>query len=138
MIVLCVGVFDMFHVAHLRHLKEAATWGTLVVGVTADSHVNKPGRPIIPHRERLEIVKSLRCVSQAQVCLGSMDALREWEPDIFVKGDDYRKKGLLDEEIDFCRKHGIKVRFTKENPQTTTGIIQRCLKLSKKTIDKPS
>jgi D-beta-D-heptose 7-phosphate kinase/D-beta-D-heptose 1-phosphate adenosyltransferase len=125
MIVLCCGVFDLFHVAHKRHLEQASEWGDIVVGVTMDVFVKKPGRPIIPQAERLEIIKSLKFVIDARLCLDSLDALAEWQPDIFVKGSDYRKKGLLDSEVEFCTKNGIEIRFTDPNPQTTSGIIER-------------
>jgi D-beta-D-heptose 7-phosphate kinase/D-beta-D-heptose 1-phosphate adenosyltransferase len=124
-------VFDLLHVGHKRYLERASRWGTLVVGVTLDSGVNKPGRPIIPQNERLEMVKSIKFVSDAKLCIDSIDALREWEPDIFVKGNDYRKKGLLKEEIDYCKSHRIQIRFTDHNPQTTTGIVERCISSTK-------
>jgi len=125
MIVLANGVFDLFHVGHLRYLEQASKFGDLVVGVTKDVNVNKKGRPIVPELERLELVKALRCISDARLCLDSLDALREWQPDVFVKGSDYRKKGLLDSEIEYCKRNGIEIRFTNPNPQTTTGIIER-------------
>src|SRR5882672_3441818 len=125
MLVLASGVFDILHIGHVRYLERASRWGTLVVGVTNDASVNKPGRPIVPGIERLELIKSLKCVSDATLCMDSLDALKQWEPDIFVKGDDYRKKGLLDFEIEFCRNNGIEIRFTEPNPQTTTRIIER-------------
>jgi cytidyltransferase-like protein len=125
MLVLCNGVFDLFHVGHLRYLEQASQWGDVVVGVTMDAFVKKPGRPIIPQDERLELVKSLKCVADARLCLDSLDALAEWQPDIFVKGSDYRKKGLLDSEMEFCKRNLIEIRFTNPNPQTTTGIIER-------------
>ena len=124
MIVLGVGCFDLIHVAHKRHLEQASKWGDLVVGVTKDSGVNKPGRPIIKESERLEMVKALKFVSDARLCFDSLDALKQWHPDIFVKGADYRKKGLLDSEIEFCKQNGIEIRFTDPNPQTTTGIVE--------------
>lgn len=125
MVVLTSGVFDLLHVAHVKSLEQASKWGILVVGVTKDSNVNKPGRPIIPEAERLEMVKALGCVANASLCLDSIDALRTWEPDIFFKGSDYRTKGLLKEEVDFCKQNGIEIRFTDSNPQTTTAIIER-------------
>lgn len=126
-LVLANGCFDLFHVAHLRHLEEARAMGDLlVVGVTADAAVCKgPGRPVIPQAERLEIVKALRCVSGASLCSTSIEALEYWKPRIFVKGHDYVEKGLLPEEIEYCAKHGIAIRYTKPNPQTTSGIMER-------------
>ena len=43
----CHGVFDLLHVGHIRHLKEAASVADkLVVTITGDSYVNKgPSRP---------------------------------------------------------------------------------------------
>ena len=125
-LVLCCGVFDLFHVAHLRHLEQALQMGDeLVVGVTKDAYVRKTGRPIIPENERLELVRSIRDVTEARLVDDSIEALKMWMPDIFVKGSDYRKKGLLESEIAFCKEHDIEIRFTKENPKTTTKIIER-------------
>lgn len=126
-VVLCCGVFDLLHVGHVRHLREAAKMGdTLIVGVTMDSHVGKPGRPIIPEMERLEMVKALACVADATLCTDSMNALQVWRPNIFAKGYDRFTIGLLPEETEFCNKHNIIVQFTKPNPLHTTEIIQRC------------
>lgn len=124
-LVLAAGVFDLLHVGHKRHLEEAAAHGQLVVGVTWDQGVNKPGRPIIPQEERLEMVKALRCVSRAFLCRDSIDALERTAPQVFVKGDDYVTKGLLTEEIVFCQKRGVRIIFTSPNPQTTTSIVER-------------
>lgn len=111
---------------HVRHLTQAGIHGQLIVAVTRDQFVNKAGRPIIPESERLEMVQSLRCVSVAALCDGSMDALETWKPKIFVKGHDYLTKGLLPEEREFCKKHDILIMLTGPNPQTTTRIVERC------------
>ena len=124
--VLCVGVFDLLHIAHKRHLEEARGMADLlVVGVTIDACVNKEGRPIISQDERLEMIRSLHCVSMAILCQDSIEALDRVRPQIFCKGHDYKKKGLLPEEIKFCSEHGIEIRFTHHNPQTTSQIIER-------------
>jgi bifunctional ADP-heptose synthase (sugar kinase/adenylyltransferase) len=97
----------------------------LAVGVTKDAYVGKNGRPIIPENERLELVRSIRDVNDARLVRDSIEALEMWEPEVFVKGHDYRRKGLLDSEIEYCKEHNIVIMFTKENPQTTTKIIER-------------
>ena len=128
-LVLACGCFDLLHVGHVRHLQQAARRGdALVVGVTRDSGVNKPGRPIIPEAERLEMVKALREVHGAALCDDSIDALHQWNPQVFCKGSDYAHKGLLDAEIQYCKEHGVTVFFTDENPQTTSKIVKaiRC------------
>ena len=125
-VVLAMGCFDLLHAGHLRHLEEARSMGDfLVVGLTVDAHVGKHGRPIIPQDERRELLRGLRCVSVVYLCKDSIEALEQWEPQIFCKGHDYLEKGLLPEELDFCSKHGIEIRYTKYNPQTTSSIIDR-------------
>lgn len=124
---MAVGCFDLFHVAHLRHLQEARAFGSLlVVGVTEDAGVRKgTGRPVIPQDERIEIVRWLTFVYEAKLFKDSMEALEYWKPQVFVKGADYLAKGLLPEEIEYCKAHKVEIKYTKPNPQTTSGIIER-------------
>lgn len=125
-LILANGCFDILHVAHLRHLEEARRMGDLlIVGLTMDAHVGKEGRPIIPQNERMEMLRALRCVSEVMLCRNSLEALKVWKPAIFVKGADYIEKGLLPAEIAYCTEHGIEIRHTKPNPQTTSQIIAR-------------
>ncbi len=57
------GVFDLFHVGHLRALQHVATLGTVVVGVIGDADATDYKRkPTIPESERAEIVGALQCV----------------------------------------------------------------------------
>ena len=53
-IVLCHGVFDVLHIGHLKHFKEAKEYGDiLIVSITPNKFVNKgPGRPIFNERNR--------------------------------------------------------------------------------------
>ena len=122
----------MLHVAHIRHLQEASKFAdALVVGVTKDAFVGKGrGRPVIPEAERLEMIKSLKCVAGAALCDDSLEALKWWRPSVFVKGADYIEKGLLDDEVEYCKANNIEIRHTKPNPQTTSAIIERikCLR----------
>jgi rfaE bifunctional protein nucleotidyltransferase chain/domain len=95
-IALANGIFDLFHVGHLRYLEGArALADLLVVAVNSDVSTRLqgkgPGRPVVPEAERAEIVAALRCVDavvvfDAQDVVGVIRALR---PDVQVKGTDY-------------------------------------------------
>jgi len=54
------GVYDLFHIGHLNLLRNAkGMCDKLVVGVTSDELVSyKLKKAIIPHNERMEIVRS--------------------------------------------------------------------------------
>lgn len=89
------GVFDMFHIGHLRILERSAErcdW--LIAGVVSDSVAlrAKNKRPIVPLEERLEIVASIDCVDAVVEDI-SMDKRVVWEMtrfDRIFKGDDWR------------------------------------------------
>src|ERR687886_466039 len=65
-IVLANGCFDILHVGHVRYLEGARALGDLlVVGVNSDEQVRLlkgAGRPLVPERERAEVVAALRAV----------------------------------------------------------------------------
>ncbi len=94
-IALANGVFDLFHVGHLRYLAGAkAEADLLVVAVNSDvsTRLNKgPDRPIVPEGERAEILEALSCVDHV-VLFDSKDVvpvIRALRPDVHVKGTDY-------------------------------------------------
>ena len=135
-VVLAAGCFDLFHVAHLRYLKHAAMLGDhLVVSVTKNDGVNKgPSRPIIDEKERLEIVSTiingLHPMAKAYLYDDGFDALKDWKPDIFVKGHDWKMRGIPKHIKAYCRDNGIEIVYTKPNPVPTTGSIIKRIKRS--------
>ena len=129
-LVLAQGCFDLLHPAHIRHLEEARRMGDyLVVGLTMDAYVGKgAARPIYDEWERREMLQALRCVAAVSMVKDSLQALKMWKPQIFVKGADRKKIGLLPAELAYCKTHRIEIRFTKPNPLHTAAIIERIRK----------
>lgn len=126
-LVLANGCFDLLHVGHIRHLQEARSYGThLVVSVTMDEHVNKgSGRPIETLDERMEKLRSLAFVCAVTPCRDAVEALGQWKPDVFVKGQDYAEKGLTPSERAYCFSRGIRVIFTQSPKYSTASLIER-------------
>lgn len=89
------GVFDMFHIGHLRLLERAKSeCDQLIVGVTTDelSIRVKSKRPVVSFAERRAVVSALRCVDMT-VPQTSMDKMVAWENLRFDKmfvGDDWK------------------------------------------------
>ena len=89
------GVFDLFHVGHLRYLQGArAEADLLLVAVNSDAstRANKgPGRPVVPEDERAEILAGLACVDYVVVfeTRDPVPVIRALRPDVHVKGTDY-------------------------------------------------
>ena len=111
-LVLANGCFDLIHLGHFRYLEAASKMGRVVVGVTRNAHVNKgPGQPLYDEKDRMEVVKGIRYVDDAILVDSSFEALNIVQPDIFVKGAEYKGKMLL-EDVEFCRANDIEIRFT--------------------------
>ena len=57
----CHGVFDLLHIGHIRHLKEASELADiLIVSITSDRFVNKGiNRPEFNFNLRAEVISSL-------------------------------------------------------------------------------
>jgi len=75
-VVFTSGCFDLLHVGHVRSLEEARRLGDrLVVGVNADGTVKRlkgAGRPVLPVRQRAELLAAARDLAQsAAVASGS-------------------------------------------------------------------
>jgi len=70
--IICAGWFDMFHVGHLRFLKEAKKYGkNLIVVVMNDQdgkYLKGDNRPIISQDDRAEIINSLKFVDFVTIC----------------------------------------------------------------------
>ena len=89
------GCFDLIHLGHVRSLEEARGLGDrLVVGLNGDASVRRlkgAGRPVIPGRQRAEVLAGLESVEWVVVFrgatpLGLIQALR---PDVLAKGGDW-------------------------------------------------
>ncbi|MFQ3535159.1 MAG: adenylyltransferase/cytidyltransferase family protein [Aggregatilineales bacterium] len=94
------GHFDLLHIGHLDYLEKArALGGALLVAVNDDAATQAlkgHGRPIVPAAERARLIAALHCVTAALIFEGeTANALiSALQPDIYVKGGDYRHKPL--------------------------------------------
>lgn len=131
------GVFDLFHIGHLNLLKNAAgLCDKLVVGVTTDELVAyKNKKAVIPHHERMEIVRNIRFVD-AVVPQEDMDKFKMWEKikfDIMFVGDDWfnsDKWKKLDQQF---KEVGVKIIYFPYTKGVSSTLINETLeKLRKK------
>jgi len=129
-IVFTNGCFDLFHAGHLEILRRAAGMGdVLVVGINSDKSVERikgPGRPIVPQAERVELVSALHFVNYVVVFDEDtpLNLINEVRPDILVKGDDWRGKRVVGEDV--VKARGGKVEFVKlVGGLSTTGLINK-------------
>ena len=122
------GVFDLFHVGHLRLLQSArALGGGLVVGINSDESARRlkgRARPAVPQFARAEIVAGVRGVDFC-VIFGQSDPrglLQAVRPDILVKGSEYTLEGVVGREL--VQEWGGRVhRVAHVQGWSSTGLI---------------
>jgi rfaE bifunctional protein nucleotidyltransferase chain/domain len=99
------GCFDLLHVGHVRYLAGAAAEADrLIVAVNDDRSVaglKGEGRPILPARERAELVAALRGVDYV-VVFGDANVERLLllvTPDVHCKGTDYTVESVPERAV---------------------------------------
>ena len=130
MIVYTVGTFDLLHVGHLVLLEHCKTLGnTLVVGVASDEVVNsyKPNVPVVPLKQRMEMIKALTCVDEVRAYheLEYVSACKELDVDIFVIGEDWGDKPHNIAVEEYLKSKGKKIVQVTYNAQTSSTRIKQ-------------
>ena len=132
------GVFDLFHIGHLNIIKESKKkCDYLIVAVSNDKLVFKlkKKKPVIPFKERIEIIKSLKYVDRAveEKVDDKTKVKNKYKINIIFKGDDWkntRKWNQLEKDL---KKQNIKIIFIKYTKKTSSSLIKKILnKMDKK------
>lgn len=98
------GCFDLLHPGHIGSLEQARALGdALVVGLNSDASVRQSkgaGRPVLPERERAEILAALECVDAVVIFdeLTPREVIARLLPDILVKGGDWASDQIVGRE----------------------------------------
>lgn len=107
------GCFDIIHPGHIHLLESAAKEGQrLIVGLNTDSSVSLlkgPTRPIQSELKRARVVGALRFVDLVVLFdePTPLNLIAELEPDVIVKGADYREDQIVGG--DFVKGRGGRV-----------------------------
>ena len=127
------GCFDLLHIGHVRSLMQAENLGDrLVVGVNTDAGVRRlkgSDRPIVPARQRAEMLGALACVDWVVLFgedtpLGLIQSLR---PDVLAKGGDWTLDTIVGAE-EVRRWGGRVVRLRQVRGVRTSQIVDRLQK----------
>jgi len=120
------GCFDLLHPGHVEYLEEARSLGdALIVAVNTDASVRRlgkgPARPVNPERNRTRVLAALAAVDR--VVLFDEDTpyeiLTELQPDVLVKGGDYRAEEVAGREVVLARGGQVRILPFREGYSTT-------------------
>jgi rfaE bifunctional protein nucleotidyltransferase chain/domain len=98
------GCFDLLHPGHIQTLEQARELGhVLIVGINSDNSVRQlkgEGRPLLPERERAEILAGMECVDAVIIFdeLTPQKVIAQLLPDVLVKGGDWAGDRIVGRE----------------------------------------
>jgi len=115
-IILISGGFDPIHSGHIEMIKEASSFGDVVVLLNSDNWlINKKGKFFLPYDERSTIMFSIKNIIDVidfndddKTCIdGIQKAIKKYNNRIikFANGGD--RNNNTTPEIDFCKKNNI-------------------------------
>ena len=148
-IVLCHGVFDLLHLGHINHFKEAKNKGDiLIVSITTDKYVRKgPNRPAFKEQDRMN---ALSAISSIDFIVLNKDPtavtlIKELKPNIYCKGKEYKLtkndlSGEIKNEINALKKVKGKIFYTGGITFSSSNLLNRYgpvfTEYPKNTVDK--
>ena len=131
------GVYDLFHIGHLNLLNKAKKMcDKLIVGVTTDELMlaYKKKHAVIPFKERLEIVSSIKSVDLVvpQINMNKLEAWKKLKFNIMFVGDDWKdtpKWKQIEEEFKHIK---VKIIYFPYTQGTSSTLINETLKMLRK------
>lgn len=129
--IITFGVYDYFHLGHLRLFKQCKNYGDyLVVAVQDGEYIRKfkpDAKVLYSTNERIEMLEALRIVDKVityeQV---SVETIKKIDFDILALGEDHRG-GRFDEVVNWCNEHEKKVVRLKRTQGICSSQIKKLI-----------
>jgi len=119
------GCFDVLHYGHFQLISYANSFGgSLRIGIDSDKRVKESkgdSRPFHTEQQRVLNLLQLRGVNNIMIFNSNKelsDMIKEYEPDIFIIGEEYKDKKIIG------KQHAKRIEyFPKVEGFSTTGLL---------------
>ena len=127
------GVFDLFHIGHLKFLKKAKSYcDFLIVAVCEDylAFTHKGKYPVIPVEERMELLEAIKYIDKV-VIQTTTDRMAEWNKyhfNVIFHGVDGKEWDVQHGYFDALKEINVKsLYFERTTDVSTTKIKNKIL-----------
>lgn len=128
--IVTVGVFDYFHLGHLRLFENAKKHGDYLIVAVQDGNCIKKTKPeakvLYTTEQRVDLVKALRIVDEVVIYQDVDKALTEIEFDVFAVGEDQTHSGFQ-KAIQWCKDNGKEIVRLFRTPGICSSQIKKQL-----------
>lgn len=128
--IITVGVFDYFHIGHLRLFEKAKKLGDYLIVAVQDGNCIKKTKPdaniLYTTDQRVDFVKALRVVDEVVVYQDVDRILPELNFDVFAIGEDQTHEGFL-RAVKRCETNGKEVVRLSRTPGICSSQIKNQL-----------
>jgi cytidyltransferase-like protein len=121
------GAFDPLHHGHIAYFKAAASLGAPVLcNVASDRYVRTKHQPLLTETQRATVIDAIRYIDYVHIYeIDTETVLRQLRPRYYVKGSDWRDRGLPPEQAVICREHGIEIVFLDTVLDSSSRLLQQ-------------
>jgi D-beta-D-heptose 7-phosphate kinase/D-beta-D-heptose 1-phosphate adenosyltransferase len=120
------GAFDPLHRGHIEYFKAASVLGVpLLCNVASDRYVRTKHRPLLDEQQRAAIIDAIRYISYVHIYeIDTETVLRQLRPRYYVKGSDWRERGLPPNQVVICREHGTEIVYLDTVLDSSSRILK--------------
>lgn len=126
------GVYDMFHIGHLKLLNNAkGMCDKLIVGVTTDELAMYKGKkPIIPYDDRAEIIRNIKCVDSVipQNDMDKVTMCKKLHANYLFVGDDWYESDKWKKYEADLKKINCQVIYFPYTKKVSSSMLRKELK----------
>ena len=121
------GAFDPLHHGHIAYFKAAHALGAPVLcNVASDRYVATKHRPLLTETQRATVIDAIRYIDYVHIYeIDTETVLRQLRPRYYVKGSDWRARGLPPDQAVICREHGIEIVYLDTVLDSSTRLLQQ-------------
>lgn len=129
--IITFGVFDYFHLGHLRLFEKCKNFGDYLIVAVQDGEFilkTKPNAKILYTTEqRVELVSALKVVDEVVLYTDVDKSIVNFDFDVFAIGEDQNHSGFL-RAVKWCEENGKEIFRLQRTPGICSSNIKEDLR----------